>query len=376
MSSEIGIEVQLHNNRAFRSKNAIVFAAAVIAANVSLVVDGFSETPEKPKSLTTNVFSGTFEKCFRQSLVPVFKQKTGIDLNLLTAQPPVAKLQAEGDDPEIDVFIAGEPDIRSAYAFGVLAKMDQQLLPNLKGNYNSMLVDGTSAGVRFGATFVMSAQGLVYDADKWSAPPNSWFDLVSEKTPGIVNVRVPDSENTVAWMAIMANSLNGKWPTQVSDYAGVLKLIREKLAPRLGALLPSSGAMQASFVNDPRSTLTVGTDSVAAAMADRYGLNLKWAEPKEGAFQLPTLAAVTKTKHNYWAHVMINYLLDPEVQSRFAECGYYTPSNKNAKISDRVAPKMVHGEVAIENLMRMPWDTIKPIAPELDALFLQAVQSR
>ncbi len=352
-----------------------VAAGFVLGAYSALPQSAVAQIPAKPKSLTTNVFSGTFDRCFREALVPVFTRNTGIELVLITTQPPVAKLQAEGNSPEIDVFIAGETDIKAAYEYGVLSKLDEALLPHLKDNYKTLQTDGTAGDVRYGVAFTTSAQGLVYDANKWPTPPTSWFDLASDKTPGVVNVRVPDNQNTVGWMAVMANSLNGKWPTQISDYDGVLKLLKEKMAPRLGALLPSAGAMQASFVNDPRSSLTVGTDSVASAMGDRAA-NIKWATPKESAYHILTMAAVTNTKEKYWAHAVLNHLLNPEVQAKFAECGYYTPSNRNTEIAPKIAGKVMHGEAEIEKLSRIPWDTIKPIAPELGRLFMQAVQSK
>lgn len=364
------------DSRSSSGRQVLAIGGIAVAAALFATAPGYAQTPEKPKFLTANVFSGAFEKCFKQSVVPAFMQKTGIEIRTLTSQPSVAKLQAEGADTELDVFIAGESDIKAAYEYGVLAKMDEALLPNLKSNYGSLLQDGVGNGVRYGAVFTVSAQGLIYNADKWPKAPDSWFDLASDKTPGVVNVRVPDNQNTVGWLAVMANSMNGSWPTQVSDYAGVLKQIREKLSPRLGALLPTAGAMQSSFVNDPRSSLTVGFDNVAVAMAERYNMNIKWAAPKEGAYQITTLAAVTRSKNAYWSQAMINTLLDPEVQSEFAECGYYTPSNKNAKISDKVAAKVIHGEAGLEKLLRPKWETIKPIAPELGARFVQAVQAK
>jgi putative spermidine/putrescine transport system substrate-binding protein len=105
-------------------------------------------------------------------------------------------------------------------------------------------------------------------------------------------------------------------------------------------------------------------------------MNLKWAEPKEGAYQVPTLAAITKTKHAYWSQVLVNHLLDPAVQSEFAECGHYAPTNRTVKLSERIASKVVHGDAQVERLMKLQWDTIKPVAAEVGSLFLQAVQTK
>lgn len=354
----------------------VSIVATLLMATTSLFVDpALAQAPKKPDALTLNVFSGLFESCFKKAVVPGFEAQTGIKLNLVTTQPPIAKLQAEGDAPEIDVLVAGQPGMRAAHELGVLANMDVPRLSNLQHIYAPLSGIGSDGGKRYSVVLTYNPTGLVYDADKWKNPPASWFDLTSDDTPGIVNVRLPDGENTVAWLAIMANKLNGAWPQKVSDYSGVLDLVRQHLKPKLGAVLPSSGAMQSSFVDDPRSSLTVGPLNVSIAMAAKYHLNIKWAAPKEGAYLITTEAGVTKTPNSYWAHELINYMLDASVQKSFAECGYYSPANAMTELGSEFDGKVIQGEDNVAKIMQIPWKFITPIAPDLDQAFLSAVEN-
>lgn len=352
-----------------------VSVAAALLLTTSLSGPAFAQAPEKPDALTLNVFSGVFEACFKKAVVPVFESETGIKLNLVTTQPPVAKLQAQGDAPEIDVLVAGQSDMRAAYELGVLADIDPSLLSNLPNLYKPLAAIGTDADKRYSVVFTYNPTGLVYDASKWQKPPTSWFDLVSADTPGVVNVRVPDSQNTVAWLAIMAKKLNGAWPEKITDYDAVLDLARQHLKPKLGAVLPSSGAMQSSFVDDPRSSLTVGPLNVSIAMAEKYKLNIAWAAPEEGAYLITTEAGVTKTPHNHWSHVLVNYMLNADVQKSLAECGYYSPSNASTALGPEFDGKVIQGEDDVSKIMQIPWEKIAPIAPELGQAFLSAVEN-
>lgn len=173
----------------------------------------------------------------------------------------------------------------------------------------------------------------------------------------------------------MAHSLNGAWPETLADYDQPLALVRDHLKPKLGAVLPSSGAMQSSFVDDPRSSLTVGPLNVSIAMAEKYGLDIKWAAPKEGAYLITTEVGVTKTPNNYWSHELINHMLDADVQKSLAECGYYSPSNASTVLGPEVDGKVITGEENVTRIMQIPWEAISPIAAELGQAFLSAVEN-
>jgi putative spermidine/putrescine transport system substrate-binding protein len=329
----------------------------------------------KPSSLTLNVFSGLFETCFRKTLVPTFERATGITLNLVTTQPPLAKLQAEGDSPEIDVFVAGQSDMKAAHEYGILSRIDPGQLSNLPDLYKPLSSIGMDGTTRVSVVFTYNPTGLVYNDDLWKEPPASWFDLASDATPGIVNVRMPDSQNTVAWLAIMAKEINGDWPTKLADYDKAIDLMRDKLKPKLGTVLPSSGAMQSSFADDPRSSLTVGPQNVAIAMAKRYKSNIKWVAPKEGAYLITTEAGITKTKNRFWAHKLIDAMLSKEFQKSFAECGYYSPVNSKTNLDPNVATQVVQGEENVAKIMQLPWEKITPVSAPLGQAFLAAVEN-
>jgi putative spermidine/putrescine transport system substrate-binding protein len=357
------------------TRGSIAALVSALLISTSTTPPAAAQEPPKPKTLTMNVFSGVFESCIRKSLVPAFESTTGITLNLVTTQPPLAKLQAEGANPELDVFVAGQSDMKAAQDFGVLTNIDQAKLTNLPNVYKSLASIGTDGDKRYSVVFTYNPTGLIYNGDLWKTPPTSWFDLAAESTPGIVNVRMPDTQNTVAWLAIMAKSMNGDWPAKLSDYDKVTELVRNKLKPKLGTVLPTAGAMQSSFVDDPRSSLTVGPQNVSIAIAKRYKLNIKWAAPKEGAYLITTEAGITKTQNSYWAHKLIDAMLDKGNQKAFAECGYYGPVNSATKVDPSFEGQVIQGEENVAKIMQLPWQKITPIASELGQAFLAAVEN-
>ncbi|RWJ32010.1 extracellular solute-binding protein [Mesorhizobium sp.] len=363
------------SNRSLSKRTRCLHIATALLMTTSVFSQAFAQAPEKPAALTLNVFSGVYESCFKKAVLPGFEAETGIKLNLATTQPPVAKLQAQADAPEIDVLIAGQSDMKAAHELGVVVDMDTALLANLPHVYAPLAGIGTDGDKRYSVVVTYNPTGLVYNAALWQNPPTSWFDLASDATPGVVNVRLPDSQNTVAWLAIMAHSLNGAWPEKLSDYDAVIKLMGEHLKPKLGAVLPSSGAMQSSFVDDPRSSLTVGPLNVALAMDQKYDLDIKWTAPKEGSYLITTEAGITKTPNNYWAHQLINYMLKADAQKAFAECGFYSPSNAEVVLGPEFDGKVIQGEDNVAKIMQIPWEKISPIAADLGQAFLSAVEN-
>lgn len=358
------------NNTSNRRSVTNLFAVTVLST--SLVSGGFysadaEDVPSKPDRLIMNVYSGPFEKCMASELVPAFKEKTGIDVQLVGSAPPLAKLAAQKDNPDIDVMISGEAEVKAAVAQGLLVELD---LPGIDQLYDFARPMGVVDGKRYAGAFTYFALGLSYDKSQWKdMAPTSWFDLVSDKTPGRVAVRKPDMENTVAWLAIMAKELNGKWPERIEDYSGALALIKSGLKPHLATIMPNSAAGVTAFTNE-HASLVVSPDSKAFTIAQQTGIPIGFVAPKEGAIALPTVASITKTKNRYWAGQLVASMFDPKFQLDFAKCGFFSPANKTVVLPPEIASVLVVGD---QKLVNVPWDLITPVARELGEKFAEAL---
>lgn len=324
-----------------------------------------SETPAKPESLTINVFSGMFQENMQRYVVEPFEKEYGITVNLVTTAPPLATLQAQGDNPEIDLFIAGDPQRMLAQNAGLLQEYDPAVVTNAADLYDVARKENMAAVMNF------TSQGLAYNTSKVTTEPTSWFDLFDMKFPRGVVVRAPDAQNTISWLTLMAKELNGDWPTQISDYDEVLNRVKTQLKPNLYAAVSSSGDVDVAM-NQSDVALGVWQDAQVRASQVK-GTPLKFAAPKEGALPIATMVALTKTPNKYWAEVLMNYILDADVQASWAENGGYGPSNAKAKVSDELAEHITYGPDKIAVLVQLPWDKIVPLSTELIEKFNAAI---
>ncbi|WP_176086862.1 extracellular solute-binding protein [Martelella sp. HB161492] len=335
--------------------------------SMSVIAPAFSQdVPAKPEKLVMNVWSGPFEACIRTFSADPFEKDTGIKVELLTSAPPLAKLQAEGDNPEVDILVGGSVQREIAAAQGLIVDLDPQVIPELADVYD---IAKHSDGV----VVNFSSLGLAYDTTQWQTPPTSWFDLVSPDTPGTIVVRQPDAQNTVAWMAIMAKSLNGTWPETIGDYDQVGTLLKENLKPKLSSIATNTATTRSAF-SDAHVALGVWTDTQVANFAKETGLPIAFAAPKEGATMIDSTAMVTKTPNKYWAEKLIGYILSPAAQKGCAETGFYAPSNSTVQLGDDLVGKVTFGQAAISNLVSLPWDKITPINQDIAELFYASVQ--
>lgn len=323
--------------------------------------------PAKPEALTINTFSGVFQENLEEFVVKPFEADTGIRINLVTSAPPLATLQAQGDNPEIDLFIAGDPQRMLAEDAGLLQPFDPAVVTNAADLFDVARKSDSAVVINY------ASQGLVYDTAKLATAPTSWFDLFDLDLPKQIIVRAPDAQNTVSWLSLMAYTLNGAWPDSIDDYDEVLARVATDLKPNLYAAASSSGDITTAMTGGEVAVGVWQDSQVLAANAN--GSKLAYAAPKEGSIPVATMVALTKTPNKYWAEVFMNYLLDPEAQAQWAQSGGYGPSNSATVIPDDLAAQITYGEDEVNALVQIPWAQIVPLTTELTEKFNAAIAS-
>jgi putative spermidine/putrescine transport system substrate-binding protein len=321
--------------------------------------------PAKPDQLTINVYSGAFQTNMEEYVVKPFQEETGIKVNLVTTAPPLATLQAQGDNPEVDLFIAGDPQRLLAEQAGLLVEYDPAVVTNAADLFPVAQKSAYAVVINY------ASQGLVYDTTKLSTAPTSWFDLFDLDLPGQIIVRAPDAQNTVSWLSLMVYAETGAWPTSIDDYAGILERVKTELKPNLYAAASSSGDITNAMTTGA-ATLGVWQDSQVLA-ANANGTSLAYAPPKEGSIPVATMVAVTRTPNKYWAEKLMNYILDPEVQAGWAANGGYGPTNTKTVIDPELAEQITYGDAEVSALVQIPWAQIVPITTELIEAFNAAI---
>ncbi|MGB3414767.1 MAG: extracellular solute-binding protein [Microbacteriaceae bacterium] len=300
-------------------------------------------------------------------VVEPFEKEHGIKVNLVTSAPPLATLAAQGDDPEIDLYIAGDPQRLIAQGQGLLQDYDPAVVTNAADVYDVARRSPSSVVMNY------SSQGLIYDTKKVSPAPTSWFDLFDMNLPQQVVVRAPDAQNTISWLTVMAKELNGgKWPTKIEDYDAVFNLVKTKLKPNLLAAAGSSGDLS-GYVYNQQAALAVHQDNQVIIANRDHGTSFAYVAPKEGALPIATMVSLTKTKNKYWAEKLMNFILDPSVQANWAVNGYYGPSNAKAEVPADIAKDITYGKEDIDKLIQLPWENIIPLTNELIERFNAAI---
>lgn len=322
--------------------------------------------PDKPDSLTINTFSGVFQENLEAYVVEPFEEEHGITVNLVTSAPPLATLAAQGDNPEIDLFIAGDPQRMLAQMQGLLAAYDPDVVTNAADLYPVARASESSAVMNY------ASQGLVYDTTKVTPSPTSWFDLFDLDLPNAVVVRAPDAQNTVSWLTLMAYELNGDWPSSIEDYDEVLARVETDLRPNLLAAAESSGDL-AGYLYSQQAALAVYQDNQVLVANQNEGTSLAFAAPEEGVLPIATMVSLTNTQNKYWAEVLMNYMLDPDVQAQWAINGYYGPSNMLTEVPEDIASEITYGQEDIDALVQLPWEDIVELSAELIERFNAAI---
>lgn len=167
---------------------------------------------EKPSSITATAYGGPWEKAVKENFVTCFKEKTGVDANILVGTPSewmqkiVATYQHK---PAIDVLLSTSAFTHQAIVLGILEKLDENKAPNLK-NVPAIFKDPFDG---YAASFDGGAWAIAYNKERIKNPPDTWEELVERIIRGEFGKKVmwPSINQTVGpeFVWLMAITFGG-----------------------------------------------------------------------------------------------------------------------------------------------------------------------
>lgn len=284
----------------------------------------------KGKKLIVTSYGGTWEEFMRKEILPDWEKATGAKVELAVGLSTdwMTKLRAAGvKNPPYDVVIANETYISTGRLGGFFDSLPVDKIPNLN-NVDMSLRLKDDVGV-----FALVAPiGLGYMTDKVTintAP--SWLDLKNYlPSLGIYNVK-----NSACAQHIMmtAEVVSGDYKKWEDGFDWIKDNLRD--------------AKQTDFSGDMETLLTSGEvsagllDSPAVARLSGQGIKIAWAGPKEGYLMFEQNTNVTAgSKVKGLAYSFINYWLGVDVQTKFAQAYFWTPSNTKVVIGGDLAKKI------------------------------------
>ncbi|MCB1462857.1 MAG: ABC transporter substrate-binding protein [Nitratireductor sp.] len=307
--------------------------AASLAANASA-----------QETLTINSFGGSYEETHRALVITPFEKMYNVKVEVVTAYSAdtLAQLRAQKDNPKFDVVHFSGGLEHAAAAEDLLAPIEPAELSNYDKMYD-FAVAGLDRGI--GPTYSTAVIGLLYNTDQIAEAPASWKDLAN-----------PDYQNHVLFTDAASNTYGMLGLLMINKVAGGTLDDIEPGLEFVKGILPTSTVVSKS--PEIQQNFAQGNAWIAPYAQDyaftltKAGLPVKFIQPEEGGVLAPiTVNLVKGTKKRDLALKFIDFSIRAEASQGWAEALRYTPTNKEAKLSDEVAAQVVYGEDAVAKLV-------------------------
>ena len=312
-----------------RNLSLIALSAAIAASSAA-----------SDEKLTISVYSFN-QDAFKEALYDPFEEFCGCELVIETGNSVerMAKIEANADDPVIDLAVISSHDALSLAQKGLLQPIDTSRISSFDRLYPAAQ-DPIGGNMAVGYTFYASS--IVYREDLVTI--ESWGDLLSEELAG--NVSLPNITGTQGPLTLMM--LDKAAGGDASDFTGTISAI--------GA---SADDIVTFYSRSSELAQLMNQEEVIAAPVGRFAwsrfksspLPFAWANPAEGQAGGMNVMLMTKGNGNEeLAYKLMDYWLSTEVQTRIAEALIDSPANMDVVVSDEVAENLTYGAELINSL--------------------------
>ncbi len=298
------------------------------------------------QELVVSSFGGAWTDNHRELVIAPFEKEYGVTVRLVTGYSAdiMAQLQAQKDNPQMDVvhFSGGQEAV--AAAEGLLAPITEAEVPNLAKLY-PIAKEGIAKGE--GPAFSAAAIGILYNSDEIDTPPTSWKDLWDEAYEG--NVLLTDISNSYGLLGMLM--INKVYGGSLDDIQPGLDKIAELLDDG-DEVVRSSTEVRQLFAQGDVLIGPYANDHAYRLKAD--GAPIVFVTPEEGAaasFLTVNLVKGRPEANKDLALKFIDYSLRPEVMAGWAEAARYSPMSPDSKLPEDVAADVVYGEEQISKLV-------------------------
>lgn len=311
-----------------------------------------ASNPTGEKTLVLAAYGGSYEEKIKEVLIPKFEKEHGVKVQYITGSSvdTLSKLQAQKADPQIDVAFLDDGPQSQAKSFGLLEKLDEEVVTNLN-NIHEIAKDKDNIGVGFG----IISTGLAYNKDFFEEngwdPLTSWNDLEDPKFKG--KIVLPSISNTYGvHMLLMTAIANGGSADNIDPGFEKLKEIGGN------AITFDQTADVSNYFLQGQAVASVWGSSRVFTLQEK-GFPIEYVMPEEGTPALiATVSVVKDAPNSELAQEFVNFILSEEAQILFAESLFDGPVNKNVKIEGDLADKVIYGEDEISKLVKVDWEIV------------------
>lgn len=277
-------------------------------------------------TLRVFVYSGAWEKTFREYFVPRFEAQTGAQV---VVDPgwwdSIPKLKASPPgQPAFDLVLTDATQGFPAIKEGLFQTLDMAKLPN-KTNFAASALDNWVVKDGYGITFPDSVMTLGYNKTMLGFEPSAWSDLLRDDVSGKLGM-YNSFYMSLYTFACMKASQEGKAGTAAKEVADNLQGVIDFAKANRGRVKlwwPTSTDMALNLQRKNCALGNMHSNDMLPALKSSPDLGAVVPET-DRAFVLLMWVIPTGTKETDLAHEAINLLLSEDVQIDFARQGAAT----------------------------------------------------
>jgi putative spermidine/putrescine transport system substrate-binding protein len=284
----------------------------------------YSAEAQQGSDVTIKVasYGGAFDILETKYVVSVLTARTGVKVEFIDANADdhLAKLIAsKGREPPYDVTYLDDSVQVKAIAAGVLGKMNETEVPNLKYVYD----EGKDQG-GYGPAMDFYSCGFIYNVQKFKEAgipaPDSWADLWNPALAG--RVAIPTLNTTMGQCFLAAAEHLAGGDESMPD-KGIAKIAQIKAQS-----FPGSSSTITTLLTSGSAWAIPWLNGRSWALIDQ-GLPFAYVLPKEGGYRgMTKIDVIAETKHREAALAYINEVLGPLSQLGMVFEFPYGPTNK------------------------------------------------
>ena len=290
-----------------------------LIALLGVVVMSFASC-QRSKHRVVNL--GIWSNYLTPEAMAEFQKRTGITIqvsNYSSNEELLAKMQAGGAD--FDVIVPSDYMIFAMTRLGILKPLDYTKLPHAKGLDARFLKKPFDRENQYSLPFDWGTTGIAVNRSLYAGPVHGWKDLF-EKPELAGKISLLDDPREVIGAALKAKgfSLNSHKPAELAQAKVLLLATRKRVklftSETLITLTNSEAAVSHAYV----------TDALQARRAT--GGKVDYILPEEGGtLWLDNLAIPAHAPHPEEAHVLIDFLLEPQTVVSTVTQLFVSPAN-------------------------------------------------
>jgi len=289
----------------------------------------------KGQTLRVFVYSGAWEKAFREEFVPRFEAMTGarvvVDPGWWDSIPKL-KASPKGH-PAFDLVLTDGTQGYPAIKEGMFQKIDMTRIPNRLSLVPSVLnnwvyTDG------YGITFPESAMTLAYNKNMLKFTPTSWADLLRDDVKGKVGLynSFYMSLYTFACMKVAHEGKPGTAAREIETNLNSVITFAKEHRDAIKYWWPTSTDMALNLVQRNTSIGNIHSSDILPAMAQKPELGAIVPDADRAFVQFMWVIPVG-TQRKDLAEEAINFIFSEDMQTAFAVRGQATANLASAKIA-------------------------------------------